>query len=129
MEVDRRFRGISDALLAIALTVLVQAEIWLSPGPDPDEVPVTAVFDSPAAETVTALAFTLSLAWRRRMPLVALLLAYPALALSATSSLDSRIMLTVAFMVATYSAGAHTRARSAFVAALGVAGLVLLAVV
>ncbi len=70
----------------------------------------------------------LSLAWRRRFPLVVLLLAFPALATSATSSLDARISLTAAFMVATYSAGAQTRGRSALLAAGGVAGLVLLAI-
>ena len=129
MEVDRRLRSIGDALLAIALTVLVQAEIWLSPGPDPDEIPIMVVPGGPAVGALTALFFTLSLAWRRRFPLVVLLLAFPALATSATSSLDARISLTAAFMVATYSAGAHTRGRSALVAVGGVAGLVLLAIV
>ena len=128
MEVDRRFRSISDALVAIALTVLVQAEIWLSPGPDPDEIPIMVVPGGPAVGALTALLFTVSVAWRRRFPLVVLLLAFPALATSATSSLDARITLTAAFMVATYSAGAHTRGRAALVAAGGVTGLVLLAI-
>lgn len=128
MEVDRRLRGIGDVLLAIALTVLVQAEIWLSPGPDPDEIPIMVVPGSPAVGALTALVFTLSLAWRRRFPLVVLFLAFPALAMSATSSLDARISLTAAFMVATYSAGAQTRGRSALLAAAGVAGLIMLAI-
>ena len=128
MEAVRRLRDIGDTLLAIALTVLVQAEIWLSPSPDPDELPSMVVPGGPATGAVTALLFTLSLAWRRRFPLLVLLLAFPALATSATSSLDARVTLTAAFMVATYSAGAHTRGRSAGVAAGGVAGLVLLAI-
>lgn len=128
MEVVRRLRGISDALLAIALTVLVQAEIWLSPGPDPDEIPIMVFPGGQATGALAALLFTLSLAWRQRFPMVVLLLAFPAVATSATSSLDARISLTAAFMVATYSAGAHTRGRSALMAAGGVAGLVLLAI-
>jgi signal transduction histidine kinase len=129
MTAVRRLGGVGDALLAIALTVLVQVETWLSPAPDPDEVPVTAVVGGPAAAAAAAVVFTLSLAWRRRAPLAVLALAFPAVALSRTSSVDASIALTAAVMVATYSAGAHTRGRAAVTAAAGVAGLVALAVV
>ena len=79
---------------------------------------------------MAAVIFTLSLAWRRRPAARrSCCSAYPAVALSRTASLDATIALTVAVMVATYSAGAHTRGRAAFVAALGVAGLVALTVV
>jgi signal transduction histidine kinase len=124
----QRLRGLGDALLAIALTMLVQAEIWLSPGPDPDEIPLARPLGGPAAGALAACIFTVSLAWRRRAPLVVLLLAYPALGLARTASLDAAIALTAAVMVATYSAGAHTHGRSAALAAVGVIGLVGLAV-
>ncbi len=128
MDALRRLRGMGDAALAVALTVLVQAEVWLSPAPDPDEVPMLVAFGGPTAGAVAALVFTLSLAWRRRFPLAVLLLAYPALALAGVASLDATIALSVAVMVATYSAGAHTRGRAAFAAAAAVAGLVVLTV-
>jgi signal transduction histidine kinase len=128
MEAVRRLRHIGDVLIAIALTVLVQAEAWLSPGPDPDELPVTGVPAGPVPGAIAALLFTVSLAWRQRRPLVPLFLAYPALALAASASLDAAIALGVAVMVATYSAGAHTRGRPALVAAGGVAGLVALVI-
>jgi signal transduction histidine kinase len=124
----QRLRAIGDVLLAIILTVLVQAEIWLSPGPDPDELPLARPLGGPAAGAVAAFVFTLSLAWRRRAPLLVLLLAYPALWLARTASLDAEIALSAAVMLATYSAGAHTRGRRAALAAAAVIGLVGLAV-
>ena len=128
MAAVQRLRSLGDALLAIVLTVLVQAEIWLSPGPDPDEIPLARPLGGPAAGAVAAFVFTISLAWRRRAPLAVLLLAYPALAFARTASLDAEITLTAAVMLATYSAGAHTRGRGAGLAAVAVIGLVGLAV-
>jgi signal transduction histidine kinase len=128
MEAVRRLRSTGDVLLALSLTLLVQAEVWLSPGPDPDEIPLTVTLGGSLGAAVAALIFTVSLIWRRRIPLISLLLAYPALGLAGTASLDAAISLTFAVMVATYSAGAHTRGRAAVVAATGVAGLVALTV-
>src|SRR4029450_10717507 len=100
MEAVRRLRGIGDVLLGLGLTLLVQAEVWLSPAPDPDEIPLTVTLGGSLRRPVAALAFPLSLIWRRRAPLLSLLLAYPALGLAGTASLDAAISLTVAVMVA-----------------------------
>ena len=128
METVRRLGNMGDAFLAVVLTVLVQAEVWLSPGPDPDEIPVRFAVGGTLFGAVAACIFTIALAWRRRAPLAVLGLAFPAVALARTASLDSTIALTAAVMVATYSAGAHTRGQAAVVAAAGVAGLVALTI-
>jgi signal transduction histidine kinase len=70
------------------------------------------------------LAFTASLVWRRRAPLPVLVLAAIAIAAAPTASLDVHLGATAALMVATYSAGADTRGRSAIVGAAGVALLI-----
>jgi len=123
-----RLRAMGDALLAVALTILVQAEAWLAPAPDADEIPIVAPLLGPLPGTIAGLVFTASLAWRQRAPLVVLVLAYPALGLARTASLDATVALSAAVMVATYSAGAHTRDRRAIAAALGTVGIVALTV-
>lgn len=124
MEPPRFLRVHVDWLLAVALTVFLQAEIWL-PGwgvnDDPEEL-LTSSEQLVAA--VLGLAFTISLAWRRRMPLVPLALAFPVLAASGSGGLDGTPALLVALVVATYSVGSEARDTQALAGALGVGLLI-----
>ncbi|HEY8168417.1 MAG TPA: histidine kinase [Candidatus Limnocylindrales bacterium] len=114
----------ADVLLAGLLTVVVQAELWLATPVDPDEAAPAWLPGGSLLTSVAWLAFTASLVWRRRAPLPVLVLAAIAIAAAPTASLDVHLGATAALMVATYSAGADTRGRSAIVGAAGVALLI-----
>jgi signal transduction histidine kinase len=128
MHVPPRIRDQSDAILAIVLSVLFQAQVWLGVGLSVDEVVSGA---GPAGQPVVAmagLAFTMSLAWRRRWPLLPMLLAVPVLLLSGPGGVDGLPSLVLALVVTTWSVGTGTRDVGAIVGALGVAALVSIAV-
>jgi signal transduction histidine kinase len=128
VEPPRLLRAHADWLLAVALTVFLQAEIWL-PGwgvnDDPDEL-LTGTAQLIAA--VLGLTFTASLAWRRRIPLLPLALAFPVLAATGSGGLDGTPALLVALVVAVYTVGSEARDTQALAGALGV-GLLIAAIV
>jgi signal transduction histidine kinase len=113
-----------DALLAVALTLFLQLEIWL-PGwgviDDPDEMLTSG---EQVVAAALGLAFTGALAWRRRIPLAPLALAFPVLAVTGPGGLDGTPALLLALVVAVYSVGSETRDTEALAGALGVGALV-----
>jgi len=128
MQSRRWVRTHADALLAIGISVLFQAQVWAGLGLSADEPDEGADAVGQAALGLVGLAFTVSLAWRRRWPLVPLALAIPTLLLSGPGGVDGTPALILALVVATWSAGAETRETAAVVGALGVAALVGIAV-
>jgi hypothetical protein len=117
-----------DALLAICLTGLFQAQVWLGLGLSADELDTGHDPGGQAALALVGFALTASLAWRRRWPLVPVALGIPTLALSGSGGVDGTPALVLALLVATWSAGAETRDTQAILGALGVATLVAVAV-
>jgi signal transduction histidine kinase len=107
-----------DALLAAVLSVLVAIEL-LGLG-SPGSLGTWADSPETAAALLVALAFTASLAVRRRLPLMCLLLAVVAAVALPVSPFEASLALTAAMAVATYSAGAHTRGPAAVSGAVGV---------
>ena len=115
-----------DRLLAIGLVVAV----WLETtrvGTGRDDEPIATTGFGEAVALLAAVLLAASLAWRTRLPLVALAAAIVAALVSLTGPVDGPITTVVAMMVATYSVGAHTSRRSALVGATGVACLLLIA--
>ena len=96
------------------------------------EILVESGFDGERALSIpAALVFSASLAWRRRMPLLPLLLAVGVIELS---NLEARALAeTGAFLfgvvIAIYSAGAHTEGRMTIAAALITAAVIPLAAI
>jgi signal transduction histidine kinase len=127
MDLARTLRPHADALLAIALSVALQVQIWLGLGLSSDEADEAVGPLGEVGVAALALAGTASLAWRRRWPLVPLALAYPVLAVSGSGGVDGVPALVLVLMVAAYTAGAETRDTAAILGALGVAGLIALA--
>ena len=74
-------------------------------------------------------AFLLSLALRSRLPLVPLALAYVAFLSSGSAELDATLTLAAGVVLAAYSVGAWAGGRAGQVGAVGVGGLVGVAVV
>jgi len=120
----RFIHAYGDALLAVALTLFLQLEVWL-PGwgviDDPEEVLTSG---EQVVAAALGLAFTGSLAWRRRIPLAPLALAFPVLAVTGPGGLDGTPALLLAMVVAVYSVGSETRDTEALAGALGVGALV-----
>jgi signal transduction histidine kinase len=122
----RPIRGLLvPGAIAIGLTIVSQVEIWLLWAPDPDEARVIPV----AARLVAALAaapFTLSLGLGRRLPLLAALLAIPAVALAPAGPLETSVAVAVAIALAAFLAAEGARgpielgAGAVTVAAIGV---------
>jgi signal transduction histidine kinase len=100
MALTRLVRSHSDLLLALGLTVIGQAEIWLG---EPE--------DHRAVYAALALLVTMALAWRVRAPLVALVVAagvfLPSAILFPLSG-ESAFAVPAALLIAVYSIGAHT---------------------
>ena len=109
-----------DLAVAAALTVVSQLEIWA-----PDLVPgVTRDAGSRPVLATTTLLVTLPLAWRRRVPLVVLVLTLGALALqTAVTTPNEGLSTLVAALLASYSSSACSRPdRAAVAGALVVLG-------
>jgi signal transduction histidine kinase len=128
MRTSRWIRTHGDALMAIAVSVLFQAQVWAGFGLSADEPDEGLGPAGRAALGLVGLAFTVSLTWRRRWPLVPLALAIPTLILSGPGGVDGTPALVLALIVATWSAGAETRDTAAIAAALGVVALLVIAV-
>ena len=118
----RLARTKGDALLAGGLAVLYVLEaiaagqnLWRGPG-------------APWLAALASLVFIVSLAWRRRLPLVVFALAFIPMALAWTGPQQAPNAFTFGLLVAVYSVGAHTGGPSAVVGALGVAAVFALAV-
>lgn len=110
MALARLLRSRSDLLLALGLTLIAQAEIWLR----------DAEVDRVAYATL-ALPITLSLMWRSRAPLLVLAVVvgvfFPSALLFPLSG-DAAFAVAVSLLVAVYSVGAHTDGWQALVGVL-----------
>jgi len=127
VDIHGLVRRHGDQLLAGALVVgiCVQASVVvLSPGSDVD-ANLTARDE---LALVAAVILAVSLAWRRRAPLVVLGLAILAAAVAPTAPVDGPVAVILAMVVATYSVGAHTTGRDAVVGMIGVGLLIVVAV-
>jgi signal transduction histidine kinase len=116
-----------DQVLAGALVVgiCVQASVAvLSPEADVD----AGLTARDAIALVAAVLLAVSLAWRRRAPLIVLGMAILAAAVAPTAPVDGPLAVILALMVATYSVGAHTPGREAIVGMIGVGLLIVVAV-
>jgi signal transduction histidine kinase len=93
--------GLRDALLALGLAGLAQAEVWSG-----------VVMGGPrAAVALTGLVMGLALAWRRRAPLLVLVVVFAAGLAQALLGVDSNTFFTplLAMVVAVSSAAYHAR--------------------
>jgi signal transduction histidine kinase len=123
----RFVRIYGDWVLALVLAALFQIEVWtIDPSHPPGDVG-TEVFSSTerAAAAATGLVLTLSLAWRRRAPLVVLGVAIAtSVVANVLAVLDEATTPAIALVVAVYSVGAHTSGLRAAVGGLGAAALI-----
>jgi signal transduction histidine kinase len=123
----RFLRIYGDWVLALVLAVLFQIEVWtIDPSHPPGDVG-TEVFSSTerAVAAAAGLVLALSLAWRRRAPLVVLGVAIATSVLAnVVAVLDEATTPAIALVVAVYSVGAHTSGLRASVGGLGVAALI-----
>ena len=119
MELERLFRLVrkhQDPLLAAALATMSQVEIWSSGNALEDKLLIAPL----------ALAGTVSLLWRRREPVVVLLLitgVWYVSTLVVPTSGDDSLAGGIALVIAIYSVGAHAHggwAVAGVFAALGV---------
>ena len=127
MPLARFVRIYGDWVLALVLAVLFQIEVWtIDPSHPPGDVG-TEVFSSTerAAAAAAGLVLTLSLAWRRRAPLVVLGVAIAtSVVANVVGVLDEATTPAIALVVAVYSVGAHTSGLRAAVGGLGAAALI-----
>jgi len=128
MSFMSRLLGRADALLGIGLAALYAVEVWLF-----DAWPGRAAVSLSELGLVLGLglgiAFLVSLAWRRRAPLVSLGLAIAALVVAdlLRGSLEAAA-IGVGVVVTSYSVGMHTRRIAAWIGLIGVLGLIPAAV-
>ena len=123
MVLVRFLRAHVDAVVAALLTTAYLAEVSRSESSTAgDSFIATLVVDETTA-IVAGAVFLLSLAVRRRLPLVPLAFAYAALALSGSAALDGVMALLAGLVLAVYSVGAWAGGRSGQVGALAVGGL------
>jgi len=115
-----------DWALALGLAALFQLEVWtIDPSHPPGDVGTAFSSGERAVAATGGLVFTLSLAWRRRAPLVVLAVAIvTTLLANLVSALDAAATPAIALVVAVYSVGAHTAGLRASIGALGVAGVI-----
>jgi signal transduction histidine kinase len=123
----RFVRIYGDWVLALVLAVLFQIEVWtIDPSHPPGDVGTDA-FSSRERTFAAAvgLAFTLSLAWRRRAPLPVLSVAIAtSIVANVVAVLDAATTPAIATVLAVYSAGAHTNGLRAWMGGLGAAALI-----
>jgi signal transduction histidine kinase len=127
MPLARFVRAYGDWVLALALAALLEIEVWtIDPSHPPGDVG-SEIFSSSerAVAAAAGLVMTLSLAWRRRAPLVVLALAIAtSIIANFAAPLDAATTPAIAVVVAVYSVGAHTERVRAAVGGLGVAALI-----
>ena len=126
MDLGRLIRIYGDWALALGLAALFQLEVWtVDPSHPPGDVGTAFSPGERAVAAAGGLVFTLSLAWRRRAPLVVLAVAIVTMLLAnLVSALDAPATPAIALVVAVYSVGAHTAGLRASIGALGVAGVI-----
>jgi signal transduction histidine kinase len=116
-----------DWVLALVLALLFQIEVWtIDPSHPPGDVGAE-VFSSTerAVAAAVGLVLTLSLAWRRRIPLAVLALAIAtSVVANLVGVLDEATTPAIALVVAVYSVGAHTSGLRAWIGGLGAAALI-----
>ena len=128
MPLARFVRLYGDWTLAIGLAVLLQIEVWtIDPSHPPGDVGADVYSSGErAAAAAAGLAVTLSLGWRRRVPLAVLAVAIAASAVANTVTvLDAATTPAVAFVIAVYSVGAHTKGLRASIGVAGVGALIV----
>jgi signal transduction histidine kinase len=127
MPLARFLRLYGDWALALVLAVLFQIEVWtIDPSHPPGDVG-SEVFSSTerAVAGAAGLVLALSLAWRRRAPLIVLAVAIAAsVAANFAVVLDAATTPAVALVVAVYSVGAHTERVREWIGLAGVAALI-----
>ena len=127
MPLARFLRIYGDWVLALVLAVLFQIEVWtIDPSHPPGDVG-TDVFSSGerAFAAAAGLVLAVSLAWRRRAPLVVLAAGIAtSVVANFAAVLDAATTPAVALVVAVYSVGAHTSGLRAAVGGLGAAALI-----
>jgi signal transduction histidine kinase len=127
MPLARFVRLYGDWALALALAVLFEIEVWtIDPSHPPGDVGAVAFASGErAVASAAGLVFTLSLAWRRRAPLIVLAVAIAtSIIANFAAPLDAATTAAVALVVAVYSVGAHTERLRASVGVAGVAALI-----
>ena len=127
MPLARFVRVYGDWVLALVLAVLFQIEVWtIDPSHPPGDVG-TDVFSSGerAIAAAAGLVLAVSLAWRRRAPLLVLAVA---VATSVVANfavvLDVATTPAVALVVAVYSVGAHAEQTREWIGLAGVVALI-----
>jgi signal transduction histidine kinase len=108
-------------LVAAALTVLAQAEIWLLWAPDPDEPELALSLATRAAAAAATGALTLSIAVHRRFRALPLGLAIPAIAVAPAGPFDAFVGLALAVVVAGFLATSAARNATELWLAAGLA--------
>jgi signal transduction histidine kinase len=123
----RFVRIYGDWVLALVLAVLFQIEVWtIDPSHPPGDVG-TEVFSSTerAVAASAGLILMLSLAWRRRAPLVVLGVAIAtSVVANVVGVLHEATTPAIALVVAVYTVGGHTSGLRAAVGGLGTAALI-----
>jgi signal transduction histidine kinase len=123
----RFVRIYGDWVLALVLAVLFQIEVWtIDPSHPPGDVG-TEVFSSTerAVAATAGLILMLSLAWRRRAPLVVLGVAIAtSVVANVVGVLHEATTPAIALVVAVYTVGAHTSGLRAAVGGLGATALI-----
>jgi signal transduction histidine kinase len=127
MPLARFVRIYGDWVLALVLAVLFQIEVWtIDPSHPPGDVG-TEVFSSTerAVAAAAGLILMLSLAWRRRAPLVVLGVAFATSGVAnVVGVLHEATTPAIALVVAVYTVGRHTSGLRAAVGGLGTAALI-----
>ena len=127
MPLARFLRLYGDWALALGLAVLFQIEVWtIDPSHPPGDVG-SDVFSSTerAVAGAAGLVLALSLAWRRRAPLIVLAVAIAASVVANFAVvLDAATTPAVALVVAVYSVGAHAERVREWIGLAGVAALI-----
>jgi signal transduction histidine kinase len=124
----RVLRAHLDAVVAVLLAAAYLAETALSARPVAGEPIVTSLHIDEVVVLAAASAFLLSLAWRRRLPLLPLGLAFLALALAGRMPFTASWSLLAGVILAVYSVGAWAGGRAGQVGALGVGAIAGLAI-
>ncbi len=128
MAITDWLRTHGDRLVAILLTVAVQAQLWFGLGLAPDDV---AELDGPLGRGAVALigaACTASLAWRTRYPLLPLVLAIALVATLGGGGIDGLPSVVLTLVAVCWTVGSSTRGRPAAGGAVGVALVILVAI-
>jgi signal transduction histidine kinase len=119
----RAIRASGDGLLALALSVLYPLDLLVFEPGGPGNASGDPAPANPTAAIVAGVAFTASLAWRRRIPLLPVALAIVAAIAASPRPVDASLVFLVAVAAATYTVGAESRGQLAPVGAVTVLSL------